>query len=117
VLDAAGDDGVAVARRDRVRGGDDRLHRGGTPAVDRRRRDRFAQVRQQGDDAGEVVALFAALLGTAPHQVVDLLARETGVGQDLVDQRHREVLAPKVRVHAVLFPLWRPYRPYHDWRP
>jgi len=66
ILDAAGDDAVAVPGRDGVRCRDDRLHRGGAPAVDRGRRYRFTEVREERDDAGDVVVLFGPLLGD-PH--------------------------------------------------
>src|SRR6056297_234607 len=114
VLDAARDDGVALARPDGVARTDDRLHRGGTPAVDGRAGHALAQVREERDDARDVVVLFLALLGDAPHQVVDVLARQPRLLQDVVDERDREVLAARVGEHAVLLTLRGSYCPCDD---
>jgi len=108
VLDAAGDHAVALARRDGVGRAGDSLRRRRTPPVDRRRRHRLAQLREERDDPTEVVPLLAGLLCTPPGEVVDVGRPEPGPRQQVVDDRDREVLAAKPGEGAVTGALRRP---------
>ena len=101
-LDAAGDEGVALAGLDRVEGHADRLQRRGAEAVDRRARNGLGQPGEQRDAAGEVHALALLREAAADHHVDDLAAVELGhLLQRRVDREGGEVVGPGVDERAL----------------
>ena len=71
-LDAAGDEEVAVARGDRVAGGDDGREPGRAEPVDGHARDRLGQPREQRGHPRDVAVVLARLVRAAEVDVLDL---------------------------------------------
>jgi hypothetical protein len=102
-LDAAGDDEVRVARRDRPPGLHDRLAARGTQPVDRHPRDRHRQAGQQRRHPRHVAVLLAGAVGVAVVDVFDAGRVEPGVpGHQLGDGKGGEVVGTDARERAAV---------------
>ena len=103
-LDAAGDDEVELARPDRRRGVEVRLHRGAALAVDGRAADGHGPAGGQRDVAADVPRLLVDLADAAPLQVLDLARVDVVARDEAVHDLGRELVAADVRERAVLPP-------------
>ena len=109
-LDAAGDEEVPVARRDRMRSGGDRRQPGRAQPVDRHAGDRLGQPREQHRHARDVAVVLAGLVGGAEVNVLDLSGVDAGTAHRLADHNRRHIVWTDVRECAAIAPDRRAHR-------
>ena len=101
-LDAAADEHVAVADRDRVRRGVDRLEARAAQPVDGQAADLDREVGQQQRHPGDVAVVLAGLVGAAEDDVLDEGRVDAGAVDDGAQHGGGEVVRPDARERAAV---------------
>jgi hypothetical protein len=108
-LDAAGDEKVAVSRRDCVTRGDDCGETGRAQSVHRHARDVLRETGKQHCHARNVAIVLPGLVRTTEVDVLDLAGVHACTSNRFGDHARREVVRPDVRECAAVPPDRRPH--------
>ncbi len=101
-LHAAGDDALALARHDGLRGTGDRLEPRAAEPVDRLAWDFDRQARKQRRHARDVAVVFARAVGAAEDHVVDQDRIDRGALEQRADRDRGEVIGTHGRQRATV---------------
>ena len=103
-LDSPRDEQVAVTGCDRMRGRDDRREPRRAEPVHGHAGDRLGQAGEERSHAGDVAVVLPRLVRCAEVDVLDLVRRDTGALDCLLDHRRREIVRPHAGKDAALTP-------------